>query len=184
METKKKSKYRSTAKHGKRLGEVEKLAVIAQVEGGLSIREVARRNNMSQNTIRKIREESPSLDALGKEVDAIKKGLSRKVWRIGDMLADSVIDHPEVIDNAALSQRMVGLGIAVDKGRLMDGEPTEITKIHDEPMGVLMDQLGNILRRASMIGVEVTRMMASIPEEIRETAMKCLPGGDGVDGNG
>ena len=25
-------------------------------------------------------------------------------------------------------------------------------------------------------------MMASIPEEIRETAMRCLPGGDGVDG--
>ena len=93
-------------------------------------------------------------------------------------------NHPEVIDNAALSQHMVGPGIAVDKGRLMDGEPTEITKIHDEPMGVLMDQLGNILRRAPMIGVEVTRMMASIPEEIRGTALKCLPGRDGVDGNG
>jgi hypothetical protein len=163
---------KGTAKHGKRLGEVEKLAVIAQVEGGLSIREVARRNNMSQNTIRKIREESPSLDALGKEVDAIKKGLSRKVWRIGDMLADSVINHPEVIENAALSQRMVGLGIAVDKGRLMDGEPTEITKIHDEPMGELMNKLGNILRRAPLIGVEVTRMMASIPEEIRGATMR------------
>ena len=87
--------------------------------------------------------------------------------------------HPEVIENAALSQRMVGLGIAVDKGRLMDGEPTEITKIHDEPMGELMNQVGNILRRS-----EATRMMASIPEEIREPAMRCLPGGNGADGNG
>ncbi len=92
------------------------------------------------------------------------------------MLADSVIDHPEVIDNAALSQRMVGLGIAVDKGRLMDGEPTEITKIHDEPLGELMGQSGNILRRAPMIGVEVTRMMASIPEEIRGATMRVIEG--------
>ena len=30
-----------------------------------------------------------------------------------------------------------------------------------------MNQLGNILRRSPQIGVEVIRMMASIPEEIR-----------------
>ena len=39
-----------------------------------------------------------------------------------------------------------------------------------------MNQLGNILRRAPQIGVEVTRMMASIPGEIRETAMKVIEG--------
>jgi hypothetical protein len=163
MDDKKRSVYRSTAKHGKRLGEVEKLAVIAQVEGGLSIREVSRRNNMSQNTIRKIREESPSLDALGKEVDAIKKGLSRKVWKIGDMLADSVIDHPEVIDNAALSQRMVGLGIAVDKGRLMDGEPTEINQFQGLSDVDLNMRLKGILEKADRMGIRVTEIVAEMP---------------------
>jgi hypothetical protein len=43
-------------------------------------------------------------------------------------------------------------------------------------MGELMNQLGNILRRAPMIGVEVTRMMASIPEEIRGAAMRVSEG--------
>ena len=42
METKKKSKYRSTAKHGKRHGEATMLAVIAQLGIGKTIREVAK----------------------------------------------------------------------------------------------------------------------------------------------
>jgi hypothetical protein len=183
VETKKRSKYRSTAKHGKRHGEATKLAVIAQLGTGKTIREVAKINGMSTATVLRFKQELGSVDTINQEVNTLKKGLSRKVWRIGDMLADSVIDHPEVIDNAALSQRMVGLGIAVDKGRLMDGEPTEITKIHDEPMGELMSQLGNILRRAPMIGVEVTRLITTLPEGVRATAMRCLPGSDGVDGH-
>ena len=76
------------------------------------------------------------------------------------------------------------LGIAVDKGRLMDGEPTEITQIHDEPMEELMEQLGNILRRSPQIGVEITRMITTLPEGVRETATKYLPSSGGVDGNG
>ncbi len=160
-----KKRTKGTAKHGKRHGEATKLAVIAQLGTGKTIREVAKLNGMSTATVLRFKQELGSVDTIDQEVNTIKKGLSKKVWRIGDMLADSVIDHPEVIDNAALSQRMVGLGIAVDKGRLMDGEPTEITKIHDEPMGELMNQLGNLLRRSPQIGVEMTRMMASIPEE-------------------
>jgi hypothetical protein len=46
----------------------------------------------------------------------------------------------------------------------------------DRYMEERMNQLGNILRRAPQIGVEVTRMMATIPEEIRETAMKVIEG--------
>ena len=98
-------------------GEATKLAVIAQLGTGKTIREVAKINGMSTATVLRFKQELGSVDTINQEVNTLKKGLSRKVWRIGDMPADSVINHPEVIENAALSQRMVGLGIAVDKGR-------------------------------------------------------------------
>jgi hypothetical protein len=43
---KKKSKYQSTAKHGKRHGEATMLAVIAQLGTGRTIREVAKISGM------------------------------------------------------------------------------------------------------------------------------------------
>jgi hypothetical protein len=168
MDDKKRSAYRSTAKHGKRHGEATKLAVIAQLGSGKTIREVAKINGMSTATVLRFKEEMGSVDTINEEVNTIKKGLSKKVWKIGDMLADSVIDHPEVIDNAALSQRMVGLGIAVDKGRLMDGEPTEITGIQGLSDADLNLRLKGILEKADRMGIRVTEIVAEMPgaEEI------------------
>jgi ABC-type Na+ transport system ATPase subunit NatA len=101
METKKKSKYRSSAKHGIRPGEATKLAVIAQLGTGKTIREVAKLNGMSTARVLRFKQELGSVDTINQEVNTLKKGLSRKVWRIGDMLADSVIDHPEFIDTSS-----------------------------------------------------------------------------------
>jgi hypothetical protein len=53
---------------------------------------------------------------------------------------------------------------------------TIITEIRDSTMGELMNQLENILRRSPQIGVEVTRMMASIPEKIRGATVRVIEG--------
>ena len=172
---KKSNKYRSTAKHGKRHGEATKLAVIAQLGSGKTIREVAKINGMSTATVMRFKEEMGSVDTINQEVNTIKKGLSKKVWKIGDMLADSVIDHPEVIDNAALSQRMVGLGIAVDKGRLMDGEPTEINEIQGLSDADLNLRLKGILGKADRLGIRVTEIVAEMPQEYRDIDLEGLP---------
>jgi hypothetical protein len=177
MELKKKSSYRSTAKHGKRHGEATKLAVIAQLGTGKTIREVAKINGMSTATILKIKQELGSVDTINEEVNTLKKGLSRKVWRIGDMLADSIIDHPEVIDNAALSQRMVGIGIAVDKGRLMDGEPTQINEFQGLPDAELSLRLKGMLEKASRLGVRVTDIIAEMPLDYRDIDLEGLSQG-------
>jgi hypothetical protein len=167
MEVKKKGSYRSTAKHGKRHGEATKLAVIAQLGTGKTIREVAKINGMSTATVLRFKQELGSVDTINDEVNTIKKGLSRKVWRIGDMLADSIIDHPEVIDNAALSQRMVGLGIAVEKGRLMDGESTQNNGLLGLPDAELALRVQTILERANRLGVRVTEIVGEMPQEVQ-----------------
>jgi hypothetical protein len=93
------------------------------------------------------------------------------------MLADSIIDHPEVIDNAALSRRMVGIGIAVDKGRLMDEEPTQINEFQGLPDAELSLRLKGMLKKASRLEVRVTDIVAEMPQEYRDFDVEGLSQG-------
>lgn len=45
----------------------------------------------------------------------------------------------------------------------------------------LVAELGDVLRRSPKIAVEMTRVVAELPEGVRETAMRCLPRNEGVD---
>jgi len=83
------------------------------------------------------------------------------------------IDHPEVID-ATWSYPIVGAGIVIDKGRLMDGEATEIRETKDATMGELVADLGDVLRRCPQIAVEVTRLVADLPEGNRGRTMRVI----------
>ncbi len=158
-------KYRGTAKHGKRHGEATKLAVIAQLGAGKTIREVAKINGMSTATVMRFKEKMGSVDTINEEVNTIKKGLSKKVWKIGDLLANSVIDNSEVVDNASLSQRMVGLGISIEKGQLLDGQPTVINQYNGMSDQDLDRILSEKLKHAEKLGIRVTDIMAEISKD-------------------
>ena len=88
------------------------------------------------------------------------------------------------MDKIPYGTRKLALCQGIDKGLLLDGKATNITEIRDSTMDELMDQLGNILRRSPQIGIEITRVITTLPEGVRETAMRCLPGGKGADGSG
>jgi hypothetical protein len=165
MNDKTRKKYHSTAKHGKRHGEATKLAVIAQLGAGMTIREAAKANGMSTATVLRFKEEMGSVDTISHEVNTIKKGLSRKVWNIADLLANSVIDNPEVIDNASLSQRMVGMGISIEKGQLLEGQPTAINQYTEMSDQDLERSLKDKLKSANKLGIRITEVVAGVSRD-------------------
>ncbi len=147
----------------------------ASLELGNSIRKIRKETGHAIGTIMKIKH--GEIEVNPEMVERIKKNFSNKLWTLSSLELDSLLrtaSDDKAMDKIPYGTRKLALCQGIDKGLLLDGKATNITEIRDDTMGELMNQLGNILRRSPQIGVEVTRMMAGIPEELRGTTMKVI----------
>jgi hypothetical protein len=157
----------------------------ASLELGNSIRKIRKETGHAIGTIMKIKH--GEIEVNPEMVERIKRNFSNKLWTLSGMELDSLLrtaSDDKVMDKIPYGTRKLALCQGIDKGLLLDGKATSITEIRDSTMDELMNQLGNILRRSPQIGIEITRMIATMPEGVREPAMRCLPGSKVADGSG
>ena len=150
-----------------------KAGIKASLELGNSIRKIRKETGHAIGTIMKIKH--GEIEVNPEMMERIKKNFSNKLWTLSSLELDSLLrtaSDDKTMDKIPYGTRKLALCQGIDKGLLLDGKATNITEIRDSTMGELMNQLENILRRSPQIGIEVTRMMASIPEEIRGATMR------------
>ncbi len=97
----------------------ERVTKLVQTVPGISIREIAEETGLAKNTIQTMMDKHQIIKA---ELDAYKTYQPDVLLNLSRRISESIDD--ECIKKAPLKDRMVGLGIAIDKFRLITGEST------------------------------------------------------------
>ena len=109
---------------GRPWGKVTRNAAIidALARPGATVKGVAEAFDLAPQRVAKIRDRyENSIRAIGK-VDRAR--LIDRLWDFVDRIADSLTD--EDIEDTSLKDRLIAMGVAIDKARLMAGEATVI----------------------------------------------------------
>ena len=115
-----------------------KLSILADLESGMSEREVAERNGCSPSTVNDIRHDPRIRDAHDPHVLSLRrKGLASQAYYIADKLLETIDD--EAIQKMPPFQRFLGFGIMIDKARLIEGLSTENVSVVRAIDGLVAD---------------------------------------------
>lgn len=127
------------------------LAVLA-VNGG-NVSKTARELGIPRMTLRDwaaARKLWPSVDA--ERVEDAKRDLAEALERVAWQLLDAI---PGKIEAASLAQVATGMGIAIDKARLIRGEPTVVSEDVTAARDALNRKLALLAERNGAAGVSL-----------------------------
>ena len=107
-----------------RRGKINKNILIAGIASGMTYAEAGKLAGSQARTPELVKKSV--YNVLNREVDGdrpIKRTLIEKLEAFQHKVMDSIKD--DEIERASLSQKMVGLGISVEKSQLLKGDPTQ-----------------------------------------------------------
>lgn len=143
------------------------------LERGISQKEIHRATSLDYKTIVALADgrSTVPLAALQK----LRSVEGEKLTLIGHRIMDSVLDaSDEEIAKMPIGQRMVALGIAIDKRNLLEGLPTQRIELQhtddaiDKEIARLEALIQDKLKVVNEVSYEVTNEFESSPEAIQE----------------
>jgi hypothetical protein len=78
--------------------------------------------------------------------------------------------------------KVVALGILVDKEQLLLGKPTSITGFDNLPDNGLSQAITGLLAKADRIGIRLTDIVGELPGDLRDKVSNLLPSSHGETG--
>jgi hypothetical protein len=92
---------------------------------------------------------------------------------IHEKIVNNITD--EEIKKTSFRDKVVALGILVDKEQLLLGKPTSITSFEGLPDAGLSQAISGLLSKAERVGIRLTDIVGELPSQLRDQASKLLP---------
>lgn len=116
----------------------QKLAILADIDAGISLRQIASSHFCSLDTVQRIRDDQELRELQNPSiVSHRKKALSNMNRFVADRMLSSITD--EDISKINAYQRVVASSIAIDKARLLDNESTQNVSVRGLEGTILED---------------------------------------------
>ena len=115
--------FKQRLKHGNRLKQTDKVAIMAMKEAGMTAMEAANATDSHVSTIYRAWENPELKDLAPSVVRSIKTGLGGLFYKRG--LESTLAISPEKLSQSSALQLATVAGIMTEKGRLMEGLSTD-----------------------------------------------------------